>query len=251
MRLFTCLALLILSANWVIAAEGTIILISSGLPGGNDATTITHLEGLGFEVEVHSEGEGQPVKTSGAAAVFIAESVTSGNVAGAYKDSPVPVVICESWLLDEMGFVEGVWNAEGGGCPFVKNPDLSVTIADANHPIAGGLSGNVDIVTGAGQILTCVVEELPENTDIVATIANGDAALSCCEKGTKYADGSVMPARRVISFLHDSAIPLLTDDGWTLIENSVLWAVGAIGSVGGAVDPRETMTTTWAALKAQ
>lgn len=221
-------------------ADGKIIMIAaSAPPGGADATVKTRLEGLGFEVEVHSHTESHPVDVEGAAVVFISESVLSGNVGGAYKDSPVPVIINEAWVLDDMNFAPG-------GEPFSKNADLSIIIKDPNHPIAGGLNGEVNVVTGNGQILAC--SDLQGDVQIVATLANGDATLAAYEVGAKIADGSKVPARRVFAFLHEAAVSLLTDDGWTLIENSVLWAVEEPRI---AVDPGGSVPATWGMLKAK
>ncbi|MFC1717029.1 hypothetical protein ACFL6S_25400 [Candidatus Poribacteria bacterium] len=232
----TILILLTLLVNWAMAADKIIMVASNAPLGAQDALIKARLEGMGFEVEAHSHDEAQPVDISGAAAVFICESIGSGNIASAYKEAPIPVIICEAAVFDDMKFVIPT-NL------YSKNPDLSILITDPSHPVAGGLSGEVKVVTGPGEILACA--GLQGDLQVVATL-NGDPCLMYYEKGAKVADGSTTPARRACTFLHNSAIPLLTEDGWGLIERSVLWALGQIGV---AVEPREAVTTTWGTLK--
>ena len=237
--LFIFVVMTVIFTAWAMAGDNKIIMVASSAPvGGADLTVKTRFEAMGFEVEAHSENEAQPVNVEGAAVVWIAESVTSGNISDAYKNSPVPVVICETWVLDDMKFAPG-------GEPFSKNTDLSLVIADPRHAIAEGLNGEVKIVTGPGEILAC--SDLQGGVQTVATLANGDTCLAAYEAGAKIADGSKVPARRVLTFLHNSAISQLTEDGWTLIERSLLWALGEIGM---AVEPNESITAAWGAMKA-
>ncbi len=239
MRLFTFLVLVFLAASWTIAAD-TIVMIGAAVPfSGADAELKAHVEALGYQVEEHSQDEAQPVDISGAAGVLIGEALSSSNVTDAYRDAPIPVIITEAYVLDDMKFAtDGTFNAA---------QDMALTIVDPAHPIAGGLSGNVDIASAAADI--CSTSDILGDAHVVANVlGNGHTAIACYEEGANDADGVPVPARRVFVFIHELITPLLNDAGWGLVERSVLWAMGALSET--AVTPEAAIATTWGDLKA-
>ncbi len=93
---------------------------------------------MGFDVKSHDHNEKHPVDLTGVSLVFISESTTSGNITNAYKDCPVPVVNCETWTYDDMGFAPndaGFNNAIGDTLKIVKR----------DHPITEGLAKEVKV----------------------------------------------------------------------------------------------------------
>jgi hypothetical protein len=239
MRLLISLLLMLLFASWTIAAD-TIVMLGAAVPfAGADAELKAHVEALGFEVEEHSQDEAQPVDISGAAGVLIGEALGSSNITDAYKDAPIPVIITEAYVLDDMRFAtDGTFNAA---------QDMALTIVDPAHPIAGGLSGNVDIASAAIDI--CSTSDIQGDVHVVANVlANGHTAIACYEEGANDMDGAPVPARRVFVFIHELITPLLNDAGWGLVERSVLWAMGALSET--AVTPEAAVATTWGDLKA-
>jgi hypothetical protein len=214
-----------------------IIMISADEPpGAADQTLIDRVAALGFEVESHSQNEAQPVDIAGAVAVLIGEALGSGNITNAYKDVAIPVIITEAYVLDDMQFAtDGTFNT---------SPDKSIVIVDASHPIAGGLTGEVEIASQEADI--CSTSDLQGEAEIIArTVVSGDVCLATYETGAKGMDGVPVPARRVFLFPHANLIPNLTDDGWGLVERSVLWALGVLATV----NPQGAVTTTWGGLK--
>ena len=81
---------------------------------------------------------------------------------------------------------------------------------------------------------------------VAESVVTGCPCIVAWEEGEEKMDGSKTPARRVFSFGTRENFPTLSDDGWLLTENSILWALGQLGV---AVDPREAITTTWGTLK--
>lgn len=86
------------------------------------------------------------------------------------------------------------------------------------------------------------------DAQIVATVG-GNACIAAYEAGVTLvtiADVTlVTPARRVFVYPHSNTISAgLTDDGWVLVERSVLWAMGQLTAVSLA----GKLATTWAKL---
>ena len=70
------------------------------------------------------------------------------------------------------------------------------------------------------------------------------AAISVYESGAKTISGTTQ-ARHVNIFPHSTAWDVITDDGWKLIENSVLYAMGQLTPVS----EEGKLATTWGQLK--
>jgi len=231
------LIFLFLFAGWVASAD-KIVLVAAAVPlGAEDELVHTHLEDWGFEVELHSQDEAQPVDISGATAVYILESCGSGSIASAYNDTPIPVINAETWTFDDMHF------APDG--TFHHDIDQTLVIEDPTHPIAGGLTGEVEVTSEPKEVMSC--SDMQGDVRVVATVSvNGDACIASYEKGAELMDGSKTPERRACIFVHTTEIPVLTDDGWGLVKRSVLWAIGQLAPV----TPKGALAVTWGALKA-
>lgn len=229
--------LLLFAGSSVFAAK--IVMIGAAVPfAGADLTVKEHLEALGFDVEEHSQDENDPVDISGAVGVFIGEALGSSNVTNGYKDVSIPVITIEAYVLDDMSLgVDGTFNGT----------DKDLNIVDATHPIAGGLSGVVEVATAAADICSCG-EVLGDAQIVAETPTDGRAAIVAYEEGAADGDGNPLPARRVFAFAHENLTPLMTDAGWGLMERSVLWALGMLDE--SAVDPGDAVTSTWGAVKA-
>ena len=235
--IFTSLILVLIFASLPVAAD-TIIMISAAEPPGEaDQAVIDHVAALGFDVESHSADEAQPVDVSGAVAVVIGEALGSGSITDAYKDTTIPVIITEAYILDDMQFASG-------DATFNSIPDNFIDIIDPSHPIAGGLSGQVQIASEAANI--CSSTEMQGATSVIATtVASGEICLAAYEVGSMGLDNVPVPARRVFTFHHEALIPLMNDDGWGLLERSVLWALDVLAPV----TPEGAATATWGDLK--
>jgi len=230
---------LLLFSSLVVAADKVVFVVAAIPLGEADELIKAHLVKYGLLMDPHSQDEAQPVNISGASAVFVSESCSSGSIASAYKDTTIPVISTEFYIIDDMGFALN---------ETLSNQDhRTIVITNPNDPIAGGLNGQIDVTTKATdleEIQSCL--GMKGDVKVVASLPNGNACLMYYEKGSKSTDGSIVPARRIFVFPHSKAIPLLTDAGWGLLERSVLWALGMPMS---DVKPEASLATTWGSLK--
>ena len=237
LSLFLSLALLLFLACSAVAAD-TIIVVAGAVPlSPTDEIIKERIEGLGFEVDVHSQNEPQPIDTADADGVMIFETVGSGNISNFYSGIEVPFIAAETYMLDEMGIAPDNHRHE--------DPNDTVVIEDPDHEIAGGLSGDVQITTAPGWVMsTC---DPQGDVQIVARVKTTNCVcIAAYEKGAKIMDGSTLAARHVITFINRESVPVMTDDGWKLFDNSVLWAMGGVNR---SVSPRGSAATSWGALK--
>jgi hypothetical protein len=229
------LALLFLVSSAIVSAD-TIILVGKTDPiNANDTVLMERLQGMGLDVEYHSEPEAHPVPLGGAAGVFISESVSSGNIGPTYTDLNIPVITSEGGLIDDLGM--GVGQNSGDV--------TTIEIVDPNHPITQGFSGQVEVLSQAS-VLTGATE-LQGDAQVLATLADGSGwpRLFVYEEGAQMID-MVAPARRAFVYNHQNTNPRLNDDGWMLIERAIEWALGYGTS---AVSHDSSLITTWSAIK--
>ena len=236
--IFVSFMLLFLLADRVVAAK-KIIFVASTVPFGEaDKLIESRLREYGLQIEPHSQDEDQPVDISGADAIFISESCSSGSIASAYEGAEIPVICTEFYIIDDMGF------APDG--TFTNEAHRVIVITDPEHPIAGGLEGEVEVTSEAvaGDELQAS-SGMAGDVHVVASLPNGDACIMCYEEGAEKMGGLTAPARRVFVSPHSNAIPLLTEDGWGLLERSFLWAL----DFSMPVEPGASITATWGYLK--
>ena len=217
---------------------------------------VQHLEkDLGHKVNLYGTDNDDPsqvVKENDL--IFISEAIGSDSVAGDYRESTIPVIFTESYLLDNMGFTNGASAFTGGA---MTN---EVKIVNSNHPITKGLpptffvstkdpnTGNPYIVTfgtvndlsilaDVGQVLVVIpssIDEangdpLPENAPIVMAV----------EAGTPLDTGDKNSARWVFLGYSDvipnadyngdpttRTLSVLSQPGIQLLDQSIAWALG-------------------------
>ena len=233
-RLFVSLVLLVVFAGSVMAA-GKVALVGAGAPDPNDALIIEYLEKWGFTVEPHAHDAKHPVKLDGIDLVFIAESTSSGNILGAYTDSTVPVVNAETYVYDDMGFAtDGTFNSDPGDTFIILNK---------NHPITKGFPDKVKVHNPEAQIMCC--NDMQGDIDILAVRADMEdfVTISVYEKGAKTTKGKTK-TRHVNIWAHTTGLGMITDDGWELIERSVLYALGRL-----PVEGEGKLAVTWGEIK--
>ena len=239
--------LLLLFTSWAVAADTIILVVASTDLSAEDAQIRAHLEGLGLVVEPRAHDAEHPGDTSAASGVYIAESVSSANVVGGYNEVQIPVIIAEAYVLDDMHFTPNQDTL------ILPEDQTSILIVDPPHPIAGDLTGEVQVIDSPAIIQSCanMQADVPD-VQIVATIG-GNACIAAYEAGIPLltiADVTlVTPARRVVIFTNTATIAAgLTDDGWRLVERSVQWAMGELDV---SVTPTGKLATAWGVIKAQ
>ena len=234
--LTTSLILLVLCSGLAFAADKMILIGKNAPINNNDLILMQHLQGLGLEVEYHSEPEGHPVDLKDAVGIFISESVTSGNIGPVYNDVEIPVIMSEGGLIDEMRMGIGL-NAEGV---------TTVKIVNPNHFITQGLEGEVEVLSQPG--ILSGATDVEGSVQVLAILTDGSEwpRVFVYEKGAQM-QGQKAPARRAFVFNHQESNPLLNDDGWALVERSVEWVLGAAAPVSS----EGSLAVAWGALKAR
>jgi hypothetical protein len=175
------------------------------------------LESLGFTVTVKSDNSSATADASGKVLVFVAESSGSTSVTSKFRDVAVPVVACEAFIYDDMRMT-GTAETE-----FDYQLDTTeVTIVDASHPLAAGLSGPVAISTANARVMWGIPGSAAKK---VATLVGKPTQITvfAYEAGADMV-GQKAPARRVGLFIDDVAAGALTTNGTKLLDAAIVWA---------------------------
>lgn len=139
----------------------------------------------------------------------------------------VPVLSSEAWLWDEHGFA-----APGTGRE-TSSTHTRVTVVASSHPAAGGLSGDVTVLSLPGRMNFVLASGLPSGATPIAHIAGEPEKVVAwvIEKGGRMADGRSAPARRGgFLFIYDTAAHA-TDECWTLFDALVGWLANETSAV--------------------
>lgn len=192
-----------------------------------DAAIKARLIANGYNVTVVDDWDSQTSDATGKGVVIISSTVNSGEVNTKFRDVNVPVITWEGWLMDDMKMT-----GSASGTDYGTHVDHDLDISDASHPIAAGLSGEIDIYTANDELN---FGKPSANAAMIAHVDDHPAwpVLFAYESGASM-KGLIAPARRVGFFLRDNGASRFTDEGWKLFDATVVWA---IGECGGEVDP--------------
>lgn len=183
-----------------------------------DTAIKTRLQNLGLNVVVKSAISAVAADATGKLVVVISDSVTPTDVNTKFKTVAIPVVTLDPQLFDDMGMTPTA-SSNFGTTTSQKN----VTITNASHPMAGGLSGTVQVTTSN---TTFAWGKPNANAAKIATLTTDSTKAT----DFSYASGVVMPgltapARRV-GFFYTASSSSLTANGGLLFDNAVKWAAG-------------------------
>lgn len=150
--------------------------------------------------------------------VVISDTVSPTNVNTKFRAVTVPVVTLDPQLFDDMGMT-----ATTSGNFGTTSSQKNVTITNASHPVAAGLSGTIQ-VTSANT--TFAWGKPNANAAKIATLTT-DAT-----KATSfgYETNAVMPGltatSRRVGFFYTASSSSLTTNGGLLFDNAIRWAAG-------------------------
>ena len=203
------------------------------VPNAASQAFIDRLIRRGYYVKVLSSTTDNPDGSSanGMDLLVISSTIGSGNVAGTYTASTVPVLNWESNLQDDFGFKLEATEAEIGTS--VATTDL--LILDPSHPLATGFpAGPVTVWDMPLGFRTWVdTNNLPDLIAIGWATDNVTQVLSpaycAMDVGARLDDPlqwgvATQPARRVMLPLGDTTALNLTENGWKLMDAAVDWA---------------------------
>ncbi len=125
-----------------------------------------------------------------------------------------PIITYEDALFDDLGL-----SAAGG-----RSDGEILEILEPDHPLAAGLSGEVEIYE-AFQGITQIGDPLAEGTDVIA--AHLDApVIAVLEPGAEGLNGSPSPRRVISIFSHDAGFgDDYSESGLALLDASVAYAL--------------------------
>jgi len=183
----------------------------------------TRLSDMGFIVTPISQNAISDGAADGMQLVLISATVSSGTVSTNMPELTtlgIPVINWEPFIYDFLGFQE----TDGG--EFLVTDTTALEIVNGTHPLAGGLPAGIVLIS---DIQKNVSYGNPQGDAIVIAINSVDTArkvLFGYEKGAAMFSGNA-PARRVGTFLLNDVADSLNDEGWTLFDASVIWAMGS------------------------
>ncbi|WP_028548333.1 hypothetical protein [Paenibacillus sp. UNC451MF] len=191
-----------------------------GREGGGDALAVKHLKGLGYEVYVTADKDLTSDQALQYSLVFVSSTVNSGKVGNKLKNSPVPVIYAEAQNMGDVDLSGKESDVDQGDFT-----GKTIVIKKADHPMAAGLNGNVNVYQSEGKIGFIV----PAKDGIVIASAPDDerrAVICAFDKGSKTLSNELVPARQVYFYLVGGEEINQTDDGWKLFDAAVQWATG-------------------------
>lgn len=219
-------------------------------PLANDEELYIYLTLLGHNVDVLSASEATTTDANGKDLIIISESVEPAEVNTKFRDVAVPILTWEGWLQDDLGMVptgtdtprspsmDGSLLDKDRGTYGEVTGQVAVHIADATHPLAAGLAG--DVITVSSPLNKFHWGKPNANAAVVAHAITDTTRVMiyAYEQGNQMIDRAA-PARRL--FIHNATAPDLTAAGWALFTNAVYWALECPAD---SITPTVTATIT-------
>ncbi|MEM9202675.1 MAG: DNRLRE domain-containing protein, partial [Actinomycetota bacterium] len=211
-----------------------------------DEALMTLLTGQGHPVTLFSQTDSAPVSGFDVAIVAYSANLVGGQSIASWRDASFGVVTARHWDFDDFGLTES-------GQPGAVETDNAV-ISAPSHPVAGGLSGTVAVVTGPWSMRTNPVADLGADATAIA-VEDGHTPLYVYDSGDRLvghtnASPNTAPGRRVAFNLRDNAVTRLTASGTQLLTAAVYWAAGSTPPPLGALAAAQDAPVAAAALAA-
>jgi hypothetical protein len=196
------------------------VVNNAGSLGSGDQAVVDLLEADGHTVTLKSQGASASSHANGRDLVIISSTVSSSQVNTKFKNVTVPVLVWESYLFDDMKMT-----GTGAGTNYgSKGSRQWMDITDASHPMAAGLSGDVQVTT---HNKSQTWGKVSADADVIARLdgSSSKATIFAYEAGDQM-KGMAAPARRVGFHLDNYAASKWTNDGRALFLAAVDWAAG-------------------------
>lgn len=235
------------NAVYVTVTSPALLVTASTTLNASDAYLKTRLEAFGYAVTIKAASSATSADANGKAVVVISSTVTPTSVGTKFRTVTAPVVLWESGLFFDMGMTAKTSSNFG-----TTTNQTQVLITNPAHPLAGGLSGTVSVVTAAR---TLSWGKPNANAATVATQV-GDttrAVIFGYEKGAVM-PGLTAPGRRVGLFMQDDTAAGFNTNGVALFDAAIKWVSNlaslsgslAVSPPGGSVDLSVQGSIDWA-----
>ncbi len=199
--------------------DRAVLVAGSTLPPAPDRAMVELLENAGLEVTVvDDDSDLAALDLDQVGLLVVSSSVSPSKVADVFVDAPVPVLVWEGYLFDDFGLA-----SRGAESARLRT---DVVVAAGDHPVAGGLEGQVRVYRDPHRLSTATVAP---GARVVAHEPNqpASAVVFTFEAWAERVDGSPAPARRVGIFPDYSGAGDLTAAGEQLIAAGIDWLIGA------------------------
>jgi len=211
---------------WTTQARNALLAVGSSNLGAGDNAAKTRLQNLGFTVTVKVANNSLvTADADGKTVVVISSTVTAGNVLNKFRYVPVPVVVWEFDVFDDMGMT----GTAAGDFGTTTSNQTALQIINSTHPLAAGLSGQRTVVTGTGTTFSWGNPNTNPNAIKIATVV-GDAnkfPIFGYDNGVAM-PGLNAPSRRVGLFMTDVTAGSFNTDGNSLFDAAIKWATEVI-----------------------
>jgi hypothetical protein len=196
-----------------------VLLVGTATLLPDDQRLLQRIEGLGFEVRPRAGGELGEGDLVHAALVVVSPTIVSRALSISLRDAPVPILVSDAALFDDLGMTEPLErNDAGGGTHVVERGEL--VVRHPSHPLAAGLSGTVRVLSEPATAWWGAPS--PFAAWVATPRRISQAAIFGYERGAIMM-GATAPARRVGFFLYNNTAALLTETGWALFDAAVRW----------------------------
>jgi hypothetical protein len=204
------------------AARTALFVAASTTLNTSETALKTRLTNLGFTVTVIVGKNATTTSSNGKALVVISSTVLPTDVNTKFKNSPVPVVDWESDIFDDLGMTGSISGTDFG----TATTQTQLSIINASHPLAAGLSGTQTVVTTASSFTW----GKPNANAIKIATLTSDATKIVIFGYEKDATmpGLDAPARRVGFFVSDTTGVNLNSGGNSLFDAAIKWATEII-----------------------
>jgi glucose/arabinose dehydrogenase len=197
-----------------------LLAVGSTTLNSGDAAVRARLEAGGFVPVLRTATAATTADAAGKGLVVISSTLTSTDVNTKFRTVINPVLNWEANLSDDLGMTALTAGTDYG----TLASQTQVTIVNAAHPLAAGLSGTVAVTSSANTITW----GRPNANAVVVARPIGDntrAVLFGYERGAAM-PGLVAPGRRVGFFLENTTAAVATPQGIALLDAALRWASG-------------------------
>jgi hypothetical protein len=195
------------------------VIMKDGPDRATDDNVVKHLQSMGLVVAIADEKD-PPAQAEGRDLVIISSTVISQNVLGKYRTAPMPVIVWEWKLYEDLMGIQEI------GLKQYPDKQPCISIVNPSHPMAAGFpAGKLavfkrpqrDITSGHPLSGATVIATIPDEPD--------KAVLFCFEKGALMDNKMPAPARRIGLFLYDNTFDELNGEGIKLFDAAVDYAL--------------------------
>lgn len=210
------------SAKAATPMRKVLLLIQTAGPNlAIDEAARDHLTTRGFAVTLANQ-DADPGQAQGFDLVVISSTVSSKDVRPGWRQSPVPLLLWENDVLDDLAMTGKKHDLDFGEA----EKERYLWIVNAPHPMAAGVPAGVANVYVKQAGMSWGKPGLGATT--IATLYGqpDKAAIFGYEKGATMDYEALAPARRVMIFLGNETFTNLSPIGLRLFDAAVDWTVG-------------------------